>query len=368
MKKAVILGAGPGGLACAAMLKSRGVSVQILEKETTLCPVWRRHYDRLHLHTDKSHSSLPGLPMPANFPKYPSRLQVIEYLEAYAKHHGLQPEFGCEVERITRKGEWIVRTSTGEKSADMVVVAMGTASFPYQPNWPGLDGFKGKILHSSQYRNPDSYKGKRVLVVGFGNSGGEIALDLANAGILPSLSVRGPVNIVPRDILGIPILTLTILQQPLPYKLADLINWPVLRLCLGDTKKLGLQQAGKGPMAQVVEDGKVPLLDIGTLRALREGSIELRPGIEQIDGPMVQFADGQQEEFDTMILATGYRPDLRNLVPDFTHLLDENGVPKKCGADSGEDALYFCSYRVATTGQIRQIGIEAQEIARAAAG
>lgn len=366
-KTAIVLGAGPAGLACAAMLKSRGVSVTILEKEATLCPVWRNHYDRLHLHTDKSHSSLPGYPMPADFPKYPSRLQVIRYLDAYAAHHGLEPIFGCEVEKVAKDGNWIINTTNGAKTADIVVVAMGTASYPFRPSWPGLDGFPGTVLHSNAYKNPEKFKGQQVLVVGFGNSGGEIALDLANVGILPRLSVRGPVNIVPRDILGIPILTLTILQQSLPYRLVDHINKPVLRLCLGDTKSLGLQPASKGPMAQVIEDGKIPLLDVGTLKALRDGTIELRPGIDQIDGQDVSFVDGQIEAFDTIVLGTGYRPDLRNILPELAHLLDDEGVPKKSGANSGEDGLYFCSYRASPTGQIRQMGIEATGIAKAAA-
>lgn len=371
MKTAIILGAGPAGLACAAALKTAGLSVKILEKGEAICPVWRRHYDRLHLHTDKSHSALPGYAMSADFPKYPSKMQVVEYLETYAQHHGLEPVFDCEAQSIKRATtgdeRWIVHTSKGVETADIVVVAMGMASFPFQPSWPGLGGFGGAVLHSSAYKNPDRFMGKRVLVVGFGNSGGEIALDLANAGIMPRLSVRGPVNIVPRDMLGIPILTLTILQKSLPYKLADLINKPVLRLFVGNTKKLGLRALPKGPMAQVIEDGKIPLLDVGTLDALRKGTIELRQGIDRIDGRTVSFADGQREKFDSIILATGYQPDLRSLLPDWAHRLDDSGCPRTSGAKGGEDGLYFCSYQASPTGQFRQMGIEAREIATAIA-
>ena len=303
--------------------------------------------------------------MPIDYPKYPSKFQVIDYLEAYAAHFDLDPVFGCSVESVTHDGKWTVHTSKGAKTADIVVVAMGMASFPFLPYWPGLDEFDGTVIHSSKYKNADPFKNGRVLVVGFGNSGGEIALDLANANLDPCLSVRGPVNIVPKEIFGVPILTLTILQQFLPYKLADIINKPILRMVLGDTKRLGLPTSPKGPLAQVVEDGKIPLLDIGTLAALRSGSIQLRKGIRRIDGSTVHFVDGRAEDFDAIILGTGYQPNLRNLIPQLEHLLTENGVPKECGAAGGQDGLYFCSYRASPTGQLRQIGIEAKQIAEA---
>ena len=366
MKSAIIIGAGPAGLACAAMLKSEGIAVSIVEKGATLCPVWHNHYDRLHLHTDKSHSCLPGYPMPADFPKYPSKSQVIEYCEKYARHFGLEPIFDCVVKSVSRDDQWRVDTSHGPMTADMVVIAAGMASFPNRTSWPGLESFDGEIIHSSEYRNAIRFANQRVLVVGFGNSGGEIALDLAEAKDEPRLSVRGPVNIIPRELLGIPILTISILQQFLPYKIADLVNKPVLRMVLGNTQKLGLKAPAKGPMAQVVEDGKIPLLDIGTLAAIRKGNIQLRVGIDRIKGSTVTFVDGSQEDFDALILATGYRPDLRYLISGMDHLLDGAGLPKQCGANSGQENLYFCSYRASPTGQLRQIGIEAMEIAATA--
>lgn len=365
IKSAIVLGAGPAGLACAAMLKSHGILVTIVEKEATICPVWHAHYDRLRLHTDKSHSSLPGYPISGDAPKYLTKSQVIDYCENYAAHFGLEPILGCSVENVRRDGNWKIRSSNGDMEADIVVMATGMASFPYLPNWPGLEEFEGVVIHSCDYKNPLEFVGSRVLVVGFGNSGGEIALDLANANLNPRLSVRGPVNIVPKEIFGISILTLSILQQSLPYKVADFINKPVLRMVLGDTKRLGLQAAGKGPMAQVVEDGKIPLLDIGTLKALREGSIHLLPGILRVDNQAVTFVDGHSECFDAIILGTGYRPDLRGLLSGMDHLLDDSGLPRQCGAVGGQDGLYFCGYRASPTGQLRQIGIEAQQIADA---
>ena len=206
---AIVIGAGPAGLATAAALMARGLTVAILEKSDAVGAVWRRHYDRLCLHTDRGHSGLPGLSMPSAFGRYPSRAQVVEYLENYAAKFDLKPVFNAPVRAVRRDGRgWRAEAGENSRSAPIVVVATGWADYPYAPKWPGMERFDGPILHSSVYRNPAPFEGKRVLVVGFGNSGGEIALDLAEAGVDVTLSVRGPVNIVPRDLLGLPILDL----------------------------------------------------------------------------------------------------------------------------------------------------------------
>src|SRR5580658_863427 len=189
---AIIIGAGPAGLASAASMGALGLRATVLEKADTVGSVWRRHYDRLHLHTDRGHSGLPGMAMPRSYPTYPSREQVVEYLESYAAHFRIQPVFDTTVLKVARDGaQWRVDTNKAAVSAPVVVIATGWADFPYRPRWPGFDAFQGNLVHSSEYRNTSAYAGKRVLVVGFGNSGGEIALDLANAGIDTTLAVRG---------------------------------------------------------------------------------------------------------------------------------------------------------------------------------
>jgi cation diffusion facilitator CzcD-associated flavoprotein CzcO len=191
---AIIVGAGPAGLACAATMRAAGLNATVLEKAGNVGSAWRRHYDRLHLHTDRGHSGLPGLPMPRSYPAYPSRAQVIAYLESYAERFEIKPVFDTEVTRLRRDGtQWQVDMASDSISAHVVVVATGIAGAPYRPAWPGLETYTGTILHSSEYRNPQPYAGKRALVVGFGNSGGEIALDLEDAGIDVALSVCGPV-------------------------------------------------------------------------------------------------------------------------------------------------------------------------------
>ena len=201
---AIIIGAGPAGLATAAALRARGRDAVILEKSDAVGAVWRRHYDRLHLHTDRARSGLPGLQIPKAYGRYPSRAQVVEYLEAYAAKFALKPVFNAPVRAVRRDGRaWRVEAGENSRSAPIVVVATGWADYPHAPTWPGIETFGGAVMHSSAYRNPAPLAGKRVLVVGYGNSGAEIALDLAEAGIDVALSVRSPVNVIPRELFGI---------------------------------------------------------------------------------------------------------------------------------------------------------------------
>ena len=304
----IVVGAGPAGLACAAALRRSGGSVIVLEKADRVAASWRHHYDRLHLHTHKRQSGLPGLPMPAAYPKYPSRDQLVAYLEDYAAHHRIAPRFGTTVLGVRQRAGWVVETDTATLTAGNVIFATGIAGWPLRPAWPGMDSFPGRLIHSSDYANPKPFSRCRVLVVGLGNSGGEIAMDLCDAGNAVSLSVRSPVNVVPRDLLGIPILTLAILQRSLPYKLVDALNAPILRLAIGDLEPFGLRRPAKGPMTQVAEDGKIPLLDIGTIDRIRRGLITVRPGIARMSGADVHFDDGACAPFDVIIQATGYRP------------------------------------------------------------
>ncbi len=175
----------------------------VLEKADAVGSAWRQHYDRLHLHTDRNHSGLPGLPMPRGYPTYPSRAQVVDYLENYAGQLDIRPVFNAEVSRVVRDGiRWRVVANGEAMSAPIIIVATGIAHAPYRPSWPGMEAFGGGILHSRDYRNPEPFAGKRVLVVGFGNSGGEIALDLAEADVDVTLAVRSPVQVIPRDLLG----------------------------------------------------------------------------------------------------------------------------------------------------------------------
>lgn len=364
----IVIGAGPAGLACAVQLTGRGLRTLLLEKADTVGPVWRRHYDRLHLHTDRGHSSLPGLPMPRSYPRYPSRDQVVAYLESYATHFRLAPTFHCEVRMVRHEaGLWLADTTSGRCAAPRVVVATGWADAPHRPVWPGQDGYCGSVIHSSEYRRPEPYLGQRVLVVGFGNSGGEIALDLAEAGVDVTVAVRGPVRILPRELLGLPILTWAVAQAWLPPRLADAINAPAIRLAVGPTRGLGLTIARKGPRRMIAEDHRVPLLDVGTLGRIRQGAIHVRGGIERFTREGVTFADppggNRTEPFDVVILATGFHADLRRLLPEAADTLDNRGAPRATGKPTRLSGLFYCGQIASPTGQLREIGIEARRIA-----
>jgi cation diffusion facilitator CzcD-associated flavoprotein CzcO len=361
---AIIVGAGPAGLASAMAMRAAGLEVAVFEKADSVGAVWRRHYDRLHLHTDRKHSGLPGMAMPPSYPTYPSRLQVVEYFESYAARFDIRPVFNTVVSSIRRDGaQWCAQTAQGPICAPVVVMATGIADAPYRPSWPGSEVYRNPVIHSSEYRNPEPFAGKRVLVVGFGNSGGEIALDLADAGVDVALAVRGPVQILPRDLLGFPILAWAILYRPLPARLVDFINAPILRLAIGSIEKLGLRRAAKGPRQMVDEDGRVPLIDIGTLEKIRDGSIKIRGGIDRLTPEGVVFADGASEDFGAIILSTGFRPDLRPLVPDVGGVFDGQGMPLVTGQATKAPGLYFCGQITSPTGQLREIGLEARRIA-----
>ena len=363
----VVVGASAAGLAASACLKEAGIAHLLLEREVHVGHAWRNHYARLHLHTPRGGSGLPGLPMPTSYPRYPSREQVVEYLETYAGKLGLAPRFGEEVRRVARTAEgWRVETQALSIDCKRVVIASGYTSKPQIPTWPGQAGFTGEVLHSSAYRDGTRFNGRRALVVGFGNSGGEIAIDLVEHGAAAVvLSVRGEVNVIPRDLLGLPILTIGIAMSKLGSALADLLSAPLLRAAVGDIRKLGLRKLPHGPFTQISRDGRIPLLDIGTLRLVRERKIAIQRGIERFTPAGVSFEGGSEESFDAVILATGYTPSLERFL-EADGLLDSRGAPGKSGTEL-LPGLFCCGFHVAPTGMLREIGIEARRIAAAIA-
>ena len=362
----IVIGAGPAGLAVGACLKQAGIPCVILEQTDKVGAAWHRHYDRLHLHTAKAFSELPFVHFPKDYPRYPSRLQVIQYLEAYARKFQLAPRFDQQVISARFANNlWEVQTQDNRYQAANLVIATGYNREPYLPTWPGQASFQGVILHSSQYRNGEPFQNQKVLVVGFGNSGGEIAIDLWEHGAQPSLAVRNPVNVIPRELFGIPIEAIGIVQSKLPPRLVDALNALILRAVVGDLTRYGLRKLPHGPVTQIQRDARIPLIDVGTLKLIKHGQITVCPGIDRLTDDGVIFTDGQYGKFEAVILATGYRPRVNAFLQGGAAAHDENGTPSSSGRETALPGLYFCGYYVPPTGMLRQIAIEARRISAA---
>lgn len=361
----LVVGASASGLATAACLRDHGLAFEVLEAENAVGQPWRRHYDRLHLHTPKSSSALPGLGMPSSWPRYPKRDQVIEYLERYRAHHGIEPRFGQPVTSLDRKdGEWVAVTADQEWRARDVVVATGAFRRPVRPTWPGLETYGGDIVHSSEYRNGDPWQGRPVLVVGFGNSACEQAIDLVERGAQAHMSVRSAVNVVPRDVFGlVPVLQLGIAMRRIPPRVADALAAPVIRASVGDIRDVGLRRLPYGPNTQIAKDHTVPVLDIGTMEHIRAGRITVHGDVARFTEDAVVFADGEELPVDAVVLATGFRPALDEFLVPWRDVCDEAGAPLVSGRPTVLPGLYFCGQFVSPAGMLREIGLEARRIA-----
>lgn len=342
----VVIGAGPAGLAVAGRLTVRGRPFVLLEKADRVADAWHRHYDRLHLHTVRETSHLPHRPFPPGTPRYVPRLQLVAYLERYAREMGIDPRLGTEVVAVERRdGGWATRTRDGEAWLSRhVVVATGFNRVPRVPSWPGMEAYRGTVEHSSAYRSGAPHRDRDVLVVGMGNTGAELALDLLEHGARPVLSVRGPVNIVPRDILGLPTQRTAMLLARLPDRLEDALGLALRRLTVGDLSPWGIETPALPPAAQLRETGKTPVIDVGTVERIRSGEIRVRPGIDRFLPDGVCFSDGRSAPFDHVVLATGYDSRVGDFVEDAGALLDENGHPAPVSAGGRHRGLHFVGF------------------------
>ncbi|MGX9145691.1 flavin-containing monooxygenase [Mesorhizobium sp. 128a] len=355
----VIVGAGPAGLAVGACLKRAGVDFVILEKAGQVAPAWRRHYRRLHLHTVNSFSSLPFLPFPRDYPRYVPREQVVRYLDDYAQKFDLEPRFGETVKTIRREdSRFRIETQSDSLSARHVVVASGNNAEPIVPRLAGIEAFKGEVLHSAEYTEAAPFAGRSVLIVGMGNTGAEIALDLAENGARPTISVRKGVHIVPRQLFGVPIQMVGIASRPMPQALNDWMFPIILDFALGKLEKYGIVRPKQGILQQIDEVGRIPVIDVGTVDAITKGAIKIAPDVAHFTERGAEFADGRQQNFDAVILATGYRPGYEKFLPAELR-------PERSGvnARSSELGLYLVGFYNPVTGLLREIGREAKAVA-----
>ncbi len=366
----LIIGAGPAGLAMAGRLRHRQIPFEIIEQEQVVGSTWHRHYDRLKLHTVKELSHLPHLPFPENYPRYVSRQQLVDYFDQYAEHFQIKPHFGEKALNIRRVGkQWETTTSTGKSFlSEKVVITTGVNRVPFRPKFPDEKAFSGKIVHSIHYKNPDPYRGQRVLVIGMGNTGAEIALDLSENEVETYISLRGPINIVPRDLFGRPTQLTALTLAKLPNWLADFIAIVVRKITIGDLSRYGIKTPKMPPGKQLRVTGKTPVIDLGTLKAIKEGRIKVLPDIDRFTVEGARFKDGSQFPFDAVILATGYRPRLYEFLPGAENIVDQAGIPEKVIGEGDYAGIYFIGFDNYTPGGIigvinRDTEIVAEELA-----
>ncbi|HEX8075887.1 MAG TPA: NAD(P)/FAD-dependent oxidoreductase [Thermoleophilaceae bacterium] len=368
----VVIGAGPAGLATAAVLKRNGIPAVVLERSDDVGASWRKHYDRLHLHTVRWLSNLPGYRFSRKHGNWVSRDGVVGYLERYARHHALDIRTGVDVRRLERDvaaGEWELDTSSGPLRARFVVVATGYNHTPVLPDWPGRDGFAGELIHGQDYRNPEPYVGRDVLVVGSGNTGAEIAVDLVEGGASRvRIAIRTPPNVSLREVNGMPSQVTGLLMRYFPIKVADTIANASAKMVIGDLSPYGLPPAPRGPFTRAIKEDAIPILDVGLVEMLKQGRVEVVAAVDAFDGADVILADGSRIQPDAVIASCGYARGLEPLVGHLG-LLGFKGRPVVHGPDTHPNApgMYFIGYTNPISGMFREFGIVARRIAKAIA-
>lgn len=359
----VVVGGGASGLSAAGALARLGLPSVVLEQDLELGGSWARRYERLHLHTMRAYSGLAHFPIPRRYPRYLSRDEVVAYLNEYARHFDLRIVRGTTVVSIgPRDGGWIVETDAGERwQCAVAVVATGQYREPVLPTWPGRDTYRGRLVHSSAYANALPYVGKRVLVVGAGNSGAEIATDLAENGVAyVAISVRTPPTIVPRDPFGMPSQRTSILLSALPAPIADWVGAANARLAIGDLTRYGLPRR----KFTAFSTRRIPLIDVGFVDALKRGRVTVKPAVAELSPDGALFADGSSESFDAIIAATGFTTGLTSLI-DSPEVLDEQGEPRGSpGEPTAHPGLYFVGFTHSLRGHLFEANRASRRLAR----
>ena len=373
----VVIGAGPAGLATSRELTRRGVQHVVLERGDRVAYSWANLYDSLVLHTGKHMSTLPGLRLPRSAPLFVPRGEFVRYLTDYAARFRLPVRTGWRVAAVDRltseERRWRVSAVTPEGPADVecraVVVATGIIANPRLPAIPGADEFEragGRVLHAVEYRAPHAFVGKRVLVVGAGNSGGEIASELARTGngngnvTEVTIAVRSGANVVPREILGIPVQYLARYIAKLPRKAREVVVRLVGRIVEKRRGPPVLPRPAHGPL------DAIPLIGFHLVDAIRAGLVRVRGGIDRLTPTGALFADGKtpaELPFDAVILATGYSAALAPLGQLIR--VDTKGfaVRRDRVESADHDDLYFVGHNYDATGGLFNIARDARLVA-----
>ncbi|KAF5468339.1 hypothetical protein F2P56_012497 [Juglans regia] len=350
----VIVGAGPSGLATAACLNLHSIPNLILEREDCYASLWhKRTYDRLGLHLAKEFCYLPLKSIPPDAPTFMPKDYFLRYVDAYVSEFNINPLYHRSVEsaiyddvgkkwRIEAKNT--MKGSTVEVyTSEFLVVASGENSEGHIPSIPGLDSFPGEILHSQHYKSGSRYKSKDVLVVGCGNSGMEIAYDLSDHGTCTSIVVRSPFHVLTKDLVhrGMSLLNY------LPVYMVDILITVLAKLEYGNLSSYGIHKPKKGPFANKIATGRSAVIDVGTIKKIQNGEIEVVPaGILSINKNNVLFENGTEKRFDAIVFATGYRSTANEWLKDYKYALNDDGMPKNSfpGHWKGERGLYCAGF------------------------
>ena len=306
-----IIGAGPSGLAVAGQLRARSLPLVILEREDDVGGNW--YYGRptssvfasTHLISSKRMTEFPDFPMPKEFPPYPSHWQAHAYLRDYARHHRLYDEITFQTEVTSAKLEnnrWTVQDRAGNRTSyPRLIVASGHHWDPLIPTFPGE--FTGAVVHAHDYKTPDILAGKRVLVIGGGNSGCDLAVEAALYAKSAHLSLRRGYHFLPKFLLGGPTDSggERLHRWGLPLALRRWITKLLLYVAVGPIQRYGLPR----PDHDLFETH--PIINSQLPYFVGHGRVQVRPGIDRFEGSEVLFQDGSREAFDLVLLATGYK-------------------------------------------------------------
>ncbi|KAK7259461.1 hypothetical protein RIF29_25069 [Crotalaria pallida] len=331
----IVVGAGPSGLSAAACFTKQSIPYIILEREDCFASLWKKYsYDRLHLHLKKQFCELPYIPFPPSYPPYVPKKQFLQYLDDYVSHFRISPLYKRIVELAEYdEGEkkWRVRAMNGDSGeveeyyGRFLVVATGETSDPFVPDVEGLSSFPGKVIHSTGFKSGKEFKDEQVLVVGSGNSGMEIALDLVNHGAKTSIVVRSPVHFLSREMVNLGLFLLKYLSLSKVDSLMVMLS----RMVYGDVTTHGIPRPNEGPFYMKVKYGKYPVIDIGTFTKIKSQELKVLPAeIESVRGKDVQFKNGELHSFDSLVFCTGFKRSTHKWLKGDKYLLNDDGFPK----------------------------------------
>ncbi len=330
----LIVGAGPNGLSAARACRTFGVSYDHVERHADVGGIWDHDnpgspiYESAHFISSKSMSGFLGFPMPGSYPDYPSRPQILAYLRGFADTFGLREgiRFGTSVTTAIPRdgGGWMVSFSDGSTgSYDAVIACTGTQWLPVMPTYPGT--FSGDLRHSSTYWSGDELRNKRVLIIGGGNSGFDIACDAAKFASHASISLRRGYWVIPKHIFGTPSDVFADSGPHVPNRIAQPVLGKLLRFVAGKQERFGLPKPDHKIMATH------PVLNTQVFHFLSHGDLTVRKDVARFEGPTVHFTDGTSGDFDVVLCATGYRHEVPFLPPG-TLPVTKSGRPRlACG-------------------------------------